>query len=297
MMTEPDGQRRGESWVVGVLWSNVVERTQSALACGALQPIATLDESAEQDDLNFIVRVSNNIARKEAAGNKHQKKKNPFLPYEKDLFIADLSATHVALLNKFNVVDHHFLMITRHFEPQESWLTLSDFSALASCLSEIDGLAFYNGGQAAGASQGHKHLQLVPLPLREQDGFTMPLEVLMTSQSLAAGQLNFPFLHGVLPLFIDWMAAPQTTAMELLRCYRHLYVTVGLPEGEHPQPYNLLVTRRWMLLVPRLQESHARISVNALGFAGSLFVRDRNQLDQLKQLGPMSLLQAVTYPR
>ncbi len=296
-MTDTDGQQRSESFVLGALWSKVVERTQTALACGALQPISTSSESIEQNDLNFIVRVSSNLARKEAAGNKSQEKKNPFLPYEQDLFVADLSATHVALLNKFNVVDHHFLMITRHFERQESWLTLSDFSALAISLAAIDGLAFYNGGQAAGASQGHKHLQLVPLPLCEKDGLRMPLEVFLTPQSLKAGQLDVPFLHSVVPLSIDWMAAPQTIAMELSRYYRCLYAAVGLTEDDTPQPYNLLTTRRWMLLVPRLQESHACISVNALGFAGSLFVRDRNQLDQLKQLGPMSLLQAVTYPR
>ena len=34
---------------------------------------------------------------------------NPFLPYEEDLYVCDLSPTHVCLLNKFNVVDHHFL--------------------------------------------------------------------------------------------------------------------------------------------------------------------------------------------
>ena len=32
-------------------------------------------------------------------------------------------------------------------------------------LAEFDGLGFYNGGETAGASQPHKHLQIVPLPL------------------------------------------------------------------------------------------------------------------------------------
>ena len=56
-------------------------------------------------------------------------------------------------------------------------------------------------------------------------------------------------------------------------------------------PYNLLVTRRWMLLVPRSAECVEGVSVNALGFAGSLFVRDAAQMEVIKRLGPMTVLQ------
>ncbi len=58
-------------------------------------------------------------------------------------------------------------------------------------------------------------------------------------------------------------------------------------------PYNLLVTREWMLLVPRSRECWARISVNALGFAGSLFVRERRQMHAIKAHGPMNVLRSV----
>jgi hypothetical protein len=39
------------------------------------------------------------------------------------------------------------------------------------------------------------------------------------------------------------------------------------------QRYNLLIARRWMLLVPRRRERFETPSVNAVGFAGSLFTR------------------------
>jgi sulfate adenylyltransferase (ADP) / ATP adenylyltransferase len=55
-------------------------------------------------------------------------------------------------------------------------------------------------------------------------------------------------------------------------------------------PYNLLVTRRWMLLVPRSKECFESISVNALGYAGSLFVRDAMQAARVRAAGPMALL-------
>ena len=41
---------------------------------------------------------------------------NPFLPYDPALLVAPISPTHVALLNRFNVVDDHFLIVTRSFE-------------------------------------------------------------------------------------------------------------------------------------------------------------------------------------
>ena len=48
-----------------------------------------------------------------------------------------------------------------------------------------------------------------------------------------------------------------------------------------------------MMVVPRSREEYADISVNSLGFAGSLLVKNREKLEQLKQLGPMKLLQLV----
>ncbi len=45
--------------------------------------------------------------------------------------------------------------------------------------------------------------------------------------------------------------------------------------------------------MPRAREHFDSISVNALGFAGSLFVRDEAQLAAVKRAGPMAVLRAV----
>jgi len=60
--------------------------------------------------------------------------------------------------------------------------------------------------------------------------------------------------------------------------------------------YNLLATRDWILMVPRSQDSFASISVNSLGFAGSLFVRDEEQMQILKDQQPMTILTQVAMP-
>jgi sulfate adenylyltransferase (ADP) / ATP adenylyltransferase len=52
-----------------------------------------------------------------------------------------------------------------------------------------------------------------------------------------------------------------------------------------------------MLFVPRSQECIEGISINALGFAGALLVKDEQQLNRLKTWGPMTALQQVAMPR
>ncbi len=62
---------------------------------------------------------------------------------------------------------------------------------------------------------------------------------------------------------------------------------------DETRPYNLLITRRWMLLVPRSRENWRGVSINALGFAGSLLVRNRSELDELTRIGPLAVLRSV----
>ncbi len=285
--------------VPGTLYPQLVARTQHALACGALQPLATDYEIVTDGKLDFIVRVVANLERK-AKAKKTPKPKNfnPFLPYEPDLFIADLSETHLALLNKFNVVDHHLLMVTREFVHQETWLEAADFLALAIVLAEINGLAFYNGGHAAGASQTHKHLQMVPLPfIPEQEDLPIsPLIAAASIQDIGQSQ-DLPFVHGIAPLSLDKSIPIPERASLLLETYHMLLAVIGLPfQPDSPRAtgaYNLLVTRDWMMLILRSQPSFEGIAINSLGFAGSLLVRNASELEHLRAVGPMNVLQNV----
>ncbi|MUG94432.1 phosphorylase [Scytonema sp. UIC 10036] len=291
----------------GMLWKRVKEQTEDALAKQSLLSIPTEFEFVEQDGVRFLVRVLSNLARKDAA-KKEQLKQitrpgkefNPFLPYEEDLFVANLSETHVCILNKYNVVDYHLLIITRAFEEQESLLTLEDFAAVQACLDEIDGLVFYNGGKVAGASQRHKHLQLVPLPFIPS-GSQIPIEPLLASaqfHSSIATIPQLPFINAYARLDVKDIQSPLATAAVTFECYRTLLKNLGIenaPGSQNKQsaPYNLLATRQWMLIVPRSQESFESISVNSLGFAGSLFVKNEQQMQLLKDIGPMTLLKNV----
>jgi sulfate adenylyltransferase (ADP) / ATP adenylyltransferase len=285
----------------GTLWTSVKQRTEHGLKCGALLSIATEFEFVEQDNVRFLVRILSNLNRKKAAKEKQEKQSatsgqefNPFLPYEEDLFVADISDTHVCILNKFNVVDYHLLIITRAFEEQENLLTLEDFTAMWACLADFDGLAFYNSGKTAGASQRHKHLQLVPLPLAPS-GPQIPIEPLLTSAKFSDSNstlAGIPFIHAFAPLNSNWVQSPFAGAQTTVEVYRTLLDGVGL-DAMQLGAYNLLMTREWMLIVPRSHEHFQSISVNSLGFAGALLVRNAAEMDILKAQGPMTILKNV----
>ncbi len=218
---------------------------------------------------------------------------NPFLPYEEDLFVADVSATHLYLLNKFNVLDHHLLIVTREFEEQENRLNLEDFAALWTCMAEFEALAFYNSGRIAGASQQHKHLQMVPLPLAP-GGPGIPIEPVLAAACFegpvgTAPQL--PFVHAIARLEPGWLQSPQEAAAATLALYHRLLLATGLSiDQPQPAPYNLLATRHWLLLVPRSRESFESVSINALGYAGALLVRNESQARVIREQGPLTVL-------
>lgn len=250
-------------------WPRVREQTTKALASGALEPWATDVTALDDGGGRFEVRVMASLEKKARAPATPG---DPFAwPWTGDLVVGDVSATHGCLLNKFPVFEHHALLVTRAYEPQHAWLTAADGEALRVGLDAGgDALGFYNGGSGAGASQPHKHLQVVPL--------RASLEPLIRAGAL-------PVQHALVDTPKDGEALATTVA----RLLRELGVAPGAP-------WNLVVTRDWLLVVPRGAESFEGVSVNALGFAGSLLAKTPAQLERLRSVGPMTVLRAVGRP-
>lgn len=289
----------------GTLWNRTVQQTKKALERGALKPITTESVFVCDQGVDFLVRTVSSLARKAEArerpslqSDSKSKRANPFLPYEREMFVADISPTHLCLLNKFNVIEHHLLIVTRAFHSQEELLNPQDFESLWMCMAEFDGLAFYNGGEVAGASERHKHLQMVPLPLAD-GGPKLPIEPLLKTACFVghfATVPALPFVHSIARLEPNLVSDPRKAAFDTYRLYRLMLDQVGLNKNEAPSngrqkgPYNLLVTREWMLVLPRAREFFESISVNALGFAGAMLVKGDKQMRALRERGPMRVL-------
>ncbi len=274
------------------LWGSARAVTARALRSGDLQPIATLQRVLEANGIEWVVHVLTHLDEKVADQNRRRDRgENPFLPYEERLFIAELSPTHLCLLNKFNVLDHHVLIVTREFVDQASPLERSDFEALWIGLAEGEALGFYNSALAAGASQSHRHFQLVPLPLGV-GGRKLPVDPLLAELDLATEEIGrisaWPFAHGVMRIDDCRDISLREAAVRTLARYRVLQGALGTGCA-----YNLLVTDRWMIHVPRRIGSWKGIPVNALGFAGALMVRDEAQFEVLRRRTPIGLLTEV----
>ncbi len=277
------------------LLARAAEVSQAALACGALQPAQVRKERIEEAGIRFLVHVLVKDWSKSSVFTSPAQTPpvNPFLPYNRDLFVQEFPTGHVCVLNKYNVLPNHLLLVTPEFVEQETCLELADFAAYWRCLAEFDGFAFYNSGPQAGASQRHKHLQVAPLPF-DEDEPSPPIEGVLASAPIERGfgcAPALPFVHRFAPLALSWSAASEDEAASLLHTYHVLLSAVGIDRANpRPAPYNLLLTRRWMMIVSRTRHAYAGIPVNALGYAGSLLAKNEEQLQFLRTAGPLTVL-------
>ncbi len=270
--------------------------SRHALESGALQPIRTEQDWIEDGRFRFSVRWVSSLALKDRARVdtviRRNPDFNPFLPPEPALTVMDLGDAHRVVLNKFPVIDRHLLIVTRHFEDQRAPLSRPDFDALAAVIAAHGGLGFCNGGRTAGASQAHKHLQWVPDGAARLEAF-LPANGARGSEP-AFSNAALPWAHAFVRLAGGGHMAERLTGAALASAFRLACATLGLPCAADPMPpYNLLVTRETLLLVPRTQERWQDVSVNSLAYAGSLFVRDRAQIDRLRACGALAVLATV----
>jgi len=267
------------------LYEKVCKKTEEALAVKALIHIDTDKTIVKECGINFVVRsvLNNELRRKELASSLDF---NPFLPYDTKLFVEDISYTHVVLLNKFSVIENHLLIVTKEFEDQENFLNRDDFKAVLNVMGEIDGTFFYNSGKIAGASQKHKHIQLIPA-LGVDDN--LPIFTLLNSAEYASGigtLSSLPFEHYI----IKFEKRLDRGDLEVI-CGSYKRALNEAAILNRDQSYNLLINHDFLYLIPRSSESYGAISINALGFAGSFLVKDSKQMEIVKELGPLKILE------
>ncbi len=227
---------------------------------------------------------------------------NPFLPYDEALFVRHLVCTHardgtslhvrsrgaggmraatqaphhVLLLNKFNVVPHHLLLVTRAFAHQTQQLDADDMAALTAALRAFPapgGLAFMNVGEASGFSQPHKHVQLVPLPFAaELPHAPVPIGPAVEAAAAAAADPHEPFPVCSLPFRNAACRLPRDASPAQLAALYDRVLRCALADSGGASSYNMLMTAAWLLILPRAAEHGAGVAVNALGFAGTMLV-------------------------
>lgn len=273
-------------------------RSAIALEQGALQPLKTTvcNPLGWKGSESFQLRVlqcglPNHLSQSGP-------KPNPFLPWDSRLEVCSVGRDHGLILNKYPVQLGHMLLVTRQWQAQTDWLQPRDWQAIWTVDQRTSGLWFFNSGPDAGASQPHRHVQLLP----RTPGITV-----CPREDWFLRQMNKP--RSQEPITSELQAATRVGSRDLTipeqadhleSLYRELSQSLGLGDPAHDikpaAPYNLLLTRHWMAMVRRKQDGSHGFSINALGFAGYLLTTSKADQSWLEQNGPEELLSDVVMP-
>ncbi|KAF9355431.1 bifunctional AP-4-A phosphorylase/ADP sulfurylase [Mortierella sp. AD094] len=249
-------------------------------------------------------------------------KVNPFLPHAPALYVTDASEEHKVLLNKFCIVPRHFLVITKEFHRQTEPLTPEDLTAVWDTLKALknshDAVAFFNCGSRSGASQPHKHMQVIPREtpspistlVREHtarrpgrkatqpgDLFSVPFNCINHAMLLQSpettGKSQEEILVGAYISLMDAMIMSireYSEQEDLTNEDRDLAVTM-----RSFFDYNWIMTTEFMMMVPRRQESSNPVDgiildINSLGFAGMVLAKTPKELKLAQDRGVIDLV-------
>lgn len=282
----------------------VRQRTEQAQASGALLPIMAEQVVIQEGDLPFVVRWVAALAAKDAAkvslpGGPRDPNFNPFLPPDPALTVGPVGPHHLAILNKFPVCLHHLVLARREFAEQLSPLERIDFLALAQVHSELGGLGFYNGGAAGGASQRHKHVQWIPEA--QGNASLRNLRRGLPAQARpgeCARHAELPLAHCFVRVQTGLGCNIEAAASSMHEAFEIACSALSLTPDEAGllPPCNMLVEGDWMLVLPRSREHFEEISLNALSYGGTIYVRHVDQIDAIRACGPLRVLAEVGFP-
>lgn len=222
----------------------------------------TVEHRLVKDNCTFTVLLAPGLAAKQVATTI---KENPFLPYNQKLLVTELDG-HALLFNKYCLSRLHMILITKKMELQHAKITINTFIALNEVLYSLDKnmpwIAFYNSSPEAGASQLHRHFQIIPLEFAD---------------------IPYPFKH--LSFNLNDMDLDPQIKTESCEAQHHRVMTLWkcYNQCDVKSPYNLLITRDRFIWIPRTSEIIVEgVSANALAFAGHLLVRTEDELKSLE---------------
>ena len=268
-------------------WKKALHQTQLSINDESLYPLKTrIITSDLYQNNDFIIRKLDtlNFNKERIYGPKQ----NPFCPWDKILEIDKIDDDHQLILNKYPVQKGHILLITNNWKPQNGWLDINDWKAIQKVNKDTSGLWFFNSSPIAGASQPHRHFQLLR---RAKDEISCPREKWFLEMKLDKDRdsklkknifvSKFNFLENSISLY----------ELYLELCMK---LSLGDPISDlKPRhPYNLLITNKWIAIIKRSNDHIHGFSINGLGFAGYLLVTEKSDINYLKKFGPEKLLES-----
>ena len=268
-----------------IYWEKALSRTKTSKIKNSLFPLNTVNITSKIYEGNdFIIRkldISKFKRNKEIGP-----RLNPFKPWDKDLEIDSIGNYHHLILNKYPVQLGHILLITNDWKCQSGWLDIEDCEAIKKVNNDTTGLWFFNSGPLAGASQPHRHIQLLR---RDSNELNCPREKWFLDFTNENSSYDKFKNNIVIKKFSSYLNNEN-----IYEDYLNLSNKLGLgcpkEDNQPKQAYNLLLTNKWMVLIKRKTDNVQGVSINALGFAGYILVTKKSNIKYIKQNGPEELL-------
>ena len=267
-------------------WVKALDQTHLSIINNGLFPLKTTVVTREYYNKNdFIIRELDTSRFKKK--NSYGPNQNPFNPWDKILEVDKIGTNHQLILNKYPVQKGHILLITNTWRPQDGWLDINDWIAIQMVNEDTSGLWFFNSSPIAGASQPHRHFQLLR---RDHGEIICPREKWFLDLENNNDQDSKLKKNAVVSKFnfLD-------NSINIYNLYLELSNKIGLGnpiDDEKPRfPYNILITNNWIAIIKRKYDHVHGFSVNGLGFAGYLLVTEKSNINYLKKYGPEKLLE------
>ena len=272
------------------IWSRALETSRNAIDCGAVIPLETYKYKPVKSIFDYELRFLKRSFPKKII--EYGPIINPFIPWDSRLEVQAVNDKYTLILNKYPVQLGHILLITNNWKPQNGWLSIDDFEAISLVDNDTTGLWFFNSSSEAGASQPHRHFQLLRRHTYES--------ICPRYEWFCSLLNNREFFYSDIKESVSIKPRNNrldSMAQDLFDSYKSMIIDMNLGDinnDDKPlKPYNMLITENWISLIVRSTDRSHGFSINGLGFAGYFLATKNSEVDMLTKFGPENILKHV----
>jgi ATP adenylyltransferase len=266
--------------------------------------IPTFEKFSEHNGILYSFRVkqqsNENKPSQVVKPNSYETRKDDLESFHQDMLIEDwdIHEKYWLVLNKFCISNTHILIVTKEFESQTESLNVGDMENFYKIVNDMDdGLGFFNCGRNAGSSQLHKHMQVLSLPPFERGVMEIIKNRAMNHEEFFHVD-QFNFVHACFSL------RDGVSKEELHQIYNSCLFTIGINNSDmndsrmsSDTAHSLLLTKNWMMVVPRSKDTVAGLNLNSMLYSGSFYVTSESIIEKIKESpGYMNMLVEAGFP-
>ncbi|CCE63479.1 hypothetical protein TPHA_0E03900 [Tetrapisispora phaffii CBS 4417] len=285
---------------------SVKEKYEAAVKSGSLVFTETTQEKVKDSKSGIEYLVSYAPSLKGKPTKEGNGASDPFENPEAELLISeDVNGDDQfkLLLNKYPIVENHTILATKTFQKQNLALSPKELFTSYKYLSKLDDstndevkyMMFYNCGDLSGSSVDHKHLQFIPLPKNFntiQDNLVSgKTHFLPTVREEPLQHEKTSFAHFAIPLpdnsddvDEDLLAMAYFSLLQRALTFFQDWLNER-PEFTGKTSYNVMMTKKWLSVVPRSSpvSKTLGLNLNATAYVGLLLIKDEETLNKVKE--------------